>query len=408
MTFPSINPGQVAALTASYLQNPSLVPTDPQAMYTLNGQYLSHYLGGNGNLLWSNSGLTYDSTRNKILSVCNGGHADCADNSVYEFDVDGTQTWSRVFDATYGFGGVSTPGDLIPSLANGLPSVYTDTSGHYGAAGLQYPASRHSYGSSVYMPSNRQIWMAGGIQWDQAGGTSGDIWWYDPSAHTFALQGESIGDGNGMSAAWDPHRQWIYFHNHASLNIYDPSKSAGSRFSAASADEGQWTSAAMNACFDMRRRRYVMAGWNSAFGGGNLYYYDLLSTPTFSTRKTQPLAAPFIGFSVAAEAPGILYDQVRDVYIIWLGYSGDDGNGHLLNTGAASNAVWSVDPDTFAVTKIQFTGDTVPISQGATWTRFIYNVQNDVYLLFNDWRQNCYAFCHPDLTNRFAMPNQDL
>ena len=401
MPFPTVNPGQVAALTASYIQHPTLDPTQPQAMFTSGGQYLRSFLGGNDNLIWSNSSLTYDTTRNKILSVCNGGHADSGDNSVYEFDTGGTQTWSRVFNATF-----VAAGNLIPALAAGIPSVYTDTAGTFGPVNQQYPAARHSYQGNIYMPSVGTVWLAGGVRWEQVGSTLSEIWWYDPVAHTFALQAESFSDGAGISAAWDPHLYRVYYHGQSQLRYYDPALPAGTRIHNVSGDEGQWTSASMSACFDWKRRRYVMLGWNSTFGGTNLYYYDLMSNPESSTRVIQSLTAGgFPGVDITVGFPGLVYDVIRDKYIVSLGATTFQSSP--LVYGGTANILWSIDPDTFVSTPLTFTGDTVALrSTNSPCSNLIHDIADDVYIYLSTFRQNQYAFRHPDQTRVYALPNR--
>lgn len=407
MSFPTVNPGQAIALSNSFLQDPGGIATNAQAMFTFGGFYLDHYLAGGANHIWSNSSCTYNSDLNTILSICNGGDSDSGDNAVYEMPLTSTQLWGRVVNPTF----ASPSNRLIPAfdeVGPGPPTVYIDTTNQYGAGlNAPWPCSRHTYMGNVYMRSQQKFWLAGGSRWYRGGPVS-DIWWYDPVAHSFALQAESFSDGLGISAAWDPHLQRIYFHGQAFLRYYDPALTAGSRIVTITGDEGQWTSARMSALFDWRRRRYVMLGWNSAFGGTSLFYYDLLRTPNSGTRVIQDLSAGgFPGVDITVEFPGFLYDIIRDRYIVSFGAT--TFSSSPLSYGGTANILWEINPDTFASNPITYTGTTVALRTVNTPNcNLIHDVVDDVYIYLSSVQQNQYAFRNPDQTNVFTMANRTL
>lgn len=390
--FPTVLPGQVKQLANSSLQDPGLNPANPQAMFRdSNGHYLNFTLGGNDNAVWAFSGLAYDTTRGKILSVANGGHADYSGNEVYEWDIGTTQTWAMVRGPSF-----TSAGQRLIPIKDSESSLdyYTDTSGWYGPPGALIPASRHSYQGAVYMESVGKVWLAGGSRWWD-GSVVDQVWWYDPVAHTFELQTESITGGLGISAAWDPHLRRVVYHTHDHLFSYDPAKPDGQRVAAISGDEGDWTSSSM-AFWDWKRRRFVMAGPRTgADGNGNGFtYYDLLTNPYAASRVDVAVTGGMPVFQIGViEAPPCLYDMVRDIYVCWFG----------------GNSLWSVNPDTWVSTEIVFTGDTAPVGTPlALWGRFIYDVQDDLYLTFNERNQNVWAWRHPDQSNVFAAPNKSF
>lgn len=383
--------GQWAAFAGSTLATGNAA--DAQALFRASGQYLTDLLGGSnggGNGTWAYSGLTLDTTRRKVLSVCNGGDPDGADNGHYEFDL-ATHSWGSgpVLNPTY-----LSAGDRLIPLRPGEPAldIYTDTLGHFGPAGGTFPCSRHSYYGCCFLPTvgpNGTVWLAGGSRWWD-GSSVNEVWYVDPVTHAATKQATNITtNGLGLMAVTDPDvPTTIWAHGHNFLFTYDTTKPDDpTRITQISGDEGDWTAAEQGCLFDIPRRRFVTYGNRSgpSFGQG-LGYYDLIGSP--GTRQ---------GFLPTGDWPtltnyaavGGCYDIVRDRYILWLGDAG------------ATQRLYEVHPDTLVTTLLTLGGDAPPTgvntggARPGTWSRFLYDAPQDRYLLFNQPRDLVYAARHP-------------
>jgi hypothetical protein len=403
--FPTVPVGQWKAFTASSLADPTENSANAQTMFTYLGKYLNFYLNGNQTPkgVWAFSGLAFDSVRNKVISPGMGGHADYGGNEVYEFDIEGTQKWTMVKGPTF-----TTPSNtLIPNIAPGIPEFYTDTANTYGdGVNAKFPASRHSYGGLVYMPSVQRVWLGGGIWWEQTGSTTGAVWHYDPVNKKWEQQSQTVSAPN--YGVWDSHLNRVLYHDSNRLFSYDPALADGSRVTALSADEGGWAGASNGqaALWDPKRRRYVMLGnhsGNISASTQGLRYYNLMPGVAVSGVSVVPTGTwrslQFINCSV-----GATYDSVRDRYIIWVGDPADTGG---------TQALYSVHPDTFVTTTILGTGDIPPTGRdldqncNGMWNmHFFYYPPQDVYLLINNSTDQVFAFRNPDQARVVTLPLQ--
>ena len=393
--------GQAKLMPGSSLKDPGGNPAAAQAMFTYSNHYLDFYTGGNSSNVFAFSGFAYDTTRNKIVAAWTGGHADSADNSVYELDAH-TPAWSRVRDASF-YGSCDNLTPCQGESTGAYTAYYTD------GGGVKWPASIHSYQGEIYMPWNNKVWVGGGRVWI-TGNPIGIVWFYDPVTKTQVLQSDGLSDALDISGVWDPHQQVILYHGHSRLWVYDPkiADGTGARNYYISGDEGDWSQSDQGAFFDWKRRRFISYGFNNNFNpsGNKISYYNLIGGDVCCvTRIDQTYTGDMPPMDGSFRSLGALYDVIRDKYIFWMGYTSGTGSG-------GSNVIYEMDPDTFVTTAKVLTGDSIPAQGGQVtglqWGRFFHNVADDVYLLLQTQQSNIVAMRHPDQTRVFAAPNKTL
>jgi len=146
---------------------------------------------------------------------------------------------------------------------------------------------------------------------------------------------------------------------------FDHAAPAGSRVTPIGApDAGSLGSADYSThVFDPKRNRSIMFGGNM-----NGAYYSYVAKPNSTVRQT----AAFSGNTsmLGGPSPGVIYDPVRDVYVLWRG-------GRSLTV---------INPDTFVCTVYTPTAGATPTiprqasqSNAGVWHRFAYLPAYDVY-----------------------------
>lgn len=410
-----------------------------------SGQDVGQIRGNSGSLAHAFDpwvGGAFDTNLEELGIICPGGDQDGSSNEVIVFSM-ADLAWHRRIDPTVGlippntwYGPNTTSYTFGPFPGGGTVPQYFDDSSNASPwnsgvpwrsavntypdhsvpvtdiyTGLTnqklYPGGRHTYDAICFMgPPINKYFLWGGAS-GQLGTTIPMEW--DPTTLKYEFltsEMSSIYTTNvsGIVPAylfmiapnfcWDSDRNRVIGYPGDRLIAYNPSAARGSRFSVIGTTEGgnpggiNYTSM----FYDARRKRVIRFGYATAVNPG-FAYWDFSSSATVSVPAVYPTLTGAITQTLAGsftfDAPGALYDPVGDQYVF---YSGLD-----------PNALYFMDPDTFASERIEYTGGsnaTVPgtfsnqyTSAGrGHWKRFFYSPTYDVFGIAPDAQAPVYIF----------------
>jgi hypothetical protein len=292
------------------------------------------------------NGAVFDSSRNRLV-IWGGGHNDYYGNEMYAFNLD-TQTVERL----------TNPGLPGAPSAPCNPAIANNTQ----------PNSRHTYDGIEYMPNVDKMFAFGGSLACAVGNFGSDTWTFDFKTKTWKRMNPTgpipTGDA-GMMTAYDPASGLIYLHDRNYLYSYDVNADRYTRIGSTQVIFGY----TMAGTLDPKRKKFVIAGWDTVESAGRVYTYDITTgaMQTLSTSGGSPV--------VNAAYPGLEYDPVSDRIVAW--------------TGDSRNNVYSLNLDTRVWTATTFSGGPVPLANGAH-SRWRYSPKSGVFVLPNDVDDNIY------------------
>ena len=292
-------------------------------------------------------GATFDTKRNR-LTVFGGGHGDYKGNEVYVLDLQANPiTPVRL-----------TEPDQYPIGQTCLGTV----PGH-----APDPVSRHMYGGLTYLPTQDAMFVMGGSAADSGCGQN-DGYYFNLASNTWTQRSPGWNawqnavpncDYNGAAGTV------LCFNNTVgSMFVYNPSQNT---MTEQSQEAGGFPDLSFTGVMDPDGKRFYLVG------GGDFEYYDVSGAPPYPARQT--VTASNCGTFNAADYPGVAYDPVQKILVQWAG-------GNTVNTyNPATNSCSSV------------TNPNGPASAGAHGTngRFRYVPSMGIFILCNDWANNCYS-----------------
>jgi hypothetical protein len=310
------------------------------------------------------NGGAYDTTRDRLV-LWGGGHAGYAGNEIYVFDVN-SLSWMRLTNPS------TQPANLADPYPDGTPNP------------------RHTYGTSVYIPTVDRFWAAGGSIWKD-GPCTGGIWTYKFGAsppesgwrrEVSSFNGDGFGDCGGL-AVYDAGRDRVLalvkHSGLAQLLAFNPSNpSAPWTLLNGNADRRAYQMGAV----DPKRRKLVVVG----AGGTWTYDVDVSGAPL---TKLSTSGATGIESS---DAPGVAYDPVSDRIVAWAG-------GQNVYTLNMDTRVWEIRSPTNSVNPGSVT------ASGGTWGRFQYVPSKNVFVVVNSVSKNVFFYKLSSATG-LAPPQQ--
>lgn len=302
------------------------------------------YSGSQQNVINAWNSGAYDTQRDRLI-LWGGGHGDYGGNEIYVFDIN-SLTWTRLTD----------PSTNVVSDADPFPDGT--------------PNPRHTYGTSLYIPSVDSFWVAGGALWHSGGCLGSNIWMYDFGASSpqsgwhmqeSTVQGIDMGDCGGI-AAYDAAKNRVILlaelgYNGGKLFEFDLNKSS-SRWTVLNDNTDRMLY--QTAAFDPKRRKFVVVG------AGVTWVYDVDKAGAPRTRLSTSGATSI----ESTDAPGLVYDPVSDRIVAWAG-------GQNVYTLNMDTSVWELRTPTNSVNPGSVT------ASGGTWGRFQYVPSKNVFVLVN-------------------------
>jgi len=325
-------------------------------------------------------GGAMDPVAGKLYLAACGGHGSSASNESDSFTLaDGLWRMLR---------GPSV--DLIPSRYNPTqPSLpyYSDPTGLYGPPGNLIYASRHNYQGQVYHAG--KIIQFGGVRWYDGSGC-GALSWETDAVTGICAAGDSFMLGwpggttphTACSACLDTLHDRVIYCSNGRLRSYDHRLPPGQK--AKIIDDGQENSNQyiyMSLLHDPVRDRVVGFGPFSA--SVNCIVWDALPSGKYQ-RRVQALAAPYNAQYSLGNAPLVVRDPISGVY--WIHPSG-------------GRTLYSMNPDTFAITDIAPTEGVTPdspevagVGWNGTYNRGGYSIQDDLLIVVHRVQGAVFAY----------------
>lgn len=310
------------------------------------------------------SGAAFDTNRNRFM-IWGGGHGDYSGNEIYAFDVD-TLSWERIED--------NTPVAQIPGFYDPTTETYPDGK----------PASRHTYDGLVYLPDQDVLWEQGGSRWSNGSAATWATWQYDLNSSQWERKADAdngYASTFGINAQYDPVSKKVIWRdsfdgNSPFIKEYDPVTDVWTK----TADIATTGSSSTSSALDPGRRIVIFIG-TANYGTSEFFTYNIdthqyldLSYVTTGDIEIQD-----------ARAPGAAYSSVADTIVAWEG--GSD--------------VYTLDLDALTWTKVDADPTNTVIPNAATNTgtfgRWQYVPSEDVFMVYNDTRENVFFYRLPSL-----------
>ena len=294
------------------------------------------------------SGAVLDTKRNRLV-LWGGGHAACANNEIYAYDINSLK-WSRLTDPTV------NPEVSVDELWDGNPG------------------SRHTYNGMAYIAHADRMLETGGSVWGSGSANTGILWSFDFAANTWSKRnptGTTPGAGFECNASYDPETKklwWgdddlVYWRGHgAGLYSYDY-------------DQDVWTKHTSDALTYLTSTIDTKRGLLVLVGQGVVFAYNIRSgTPVKQIWTTTGGDAYVASYSGA----GLDYDSIADKIV---GFNGD-------------GFIYALNPDTKAWSVYTPSG-TQPQPSGygpRTWGRFRYVPAVNAFVVVSDANDAVYFY----------------
>jgi hypothetical protein len=324
--------------------------------------------GSNNAVISAWNGGAFDTKRNRLI-IWGGGHSDYSGNEIYVFDL-GTLRWKRLTEPS--INPVSTSASPDPDGQDPYPDGT--------------PNPRHTYATSVYIPTIDRYWVAGGSTW-RSGPCTAKVWTYDFNANppqsgwsqqVSDYHGAAVGGDCGALAAYDPVRDSVFLLTKSSagdgLYEFDP-KNPDSPWTLRNGNTAR--DLYMTGAIDPGRRKFVAVGGTAYGGAAKTWMFDIdkrgAPRTTLSTTGAREIES--------ANAPGLAYDPVSDRMVAWDG----GANVYTLNL---DTRVWTriAPAATNKVTPPPVT------ASGGTFNRFQYVPSKNVFVVVNSAAQNVFIY----------------
>ena len=129
------------------------------------------------------------------------------------------------------------------------------------------------------------------------------------------------------------------------------------------------------ATLDPKRRKFVIAGYDSTEGAGRVWVYDIGTGSNYQLQQSSTTGGASL---IRAEYPGLEYDPATDRIVAWAEEGG-------------RNVVYSLNLDTRTWTATTLTGGPEPVAGRGTHGRWRYSPKSGVFVLANKVDHNVYT-----------------
>lgn len=175
------------------------------------------------------NGAAFDYATGTMHLVGAGGHSDSWINQCFACDVStgtwrvtGTQTPWPPDQHIPGYAPTENDG-VTPTSGNGFEPNGTTPVTPFVNKGIVYfdgkRSSRHNYGGTIWLPTQKQVLGLSGSSWNNG---DGDLYcgWFDPVAGSWTRKGNLPTNYDGISSAYDRVRDLVYWNQAGTENIY--------------------------------------------------------------------------------------------------------------------------------------------------------------------------------------------
>jgi len=325
------------------------------------------------------NGAAFDYATATMHLVGPGGHSDSWVNQCFACDVTtgtwrvtGTQTPWPPDQHVPGYAPTEIDG-VTPTAGNGYESNGTTPVTPFVNKGIVYfdgkRSSRHNYGGTVYLPTQKQVLGISGSSWNNG---DGDLYcgWFDPVAGNWTRKGNLPGSYDGISSAYDSVRHLVYWNRSGTefVTAYDPAADTHTRIGTTSpdrlnADYGPYLQMCCDGPCDYVYAT-LMGGWikknpNLPAAYANAIIRMPLGKSTLQV--WQPVTVTGDTSIMYANCPGFEYDPDLNAFVFW--------------SPATPASLSILDLSTFAITTVPIAGTVPTTAQLAdcahgTWGRF--------------------------------------
>lgn len=309
---PATNPtptiGTIAVLVrAQYQSNPA--PTMGTILLPLVGKPPVEYgvrLGPAAiTLAWN--GAAFDYSTGTMYIPVPGGHADWYPNESYAIQVPNGR-WRKLHGLTP-FPPTGTGYDPV-SRKSITASVYDDGQ----------PCSRHIYGGTQWLPTQKRIWLMSGSRWSPDGSYDTYSGWLDPVTGFWTRKADVPRGYNGICSAYDPNRGQVVWGRNGtgSVYIYDPAADTHTVYPRAANDPAAGSGPQVSFQIDPVGD-YLYAIKIGGFNFNASYAGAILRMKLGQTTPQKWEIVPVTGNTgvVFGINPGFEYDPERHAFVLW-------------------------------------------------------------------------------------------
>src|SRR5579859_6494933 len=313
-----------------------------------------------------------DNARNRLI-IHGGGHVDYDGNEIYAIDFNANPIAPvLVKDASHGSGVDAA----VASCSEGFPDGT--------------PNSRHDYSGFWYLP-NQDAYFLYGAGIASCGNFSDGNWIYTPNSGAWTqlaptTHPNTAQNGSIDLAAYNPNDGCLYFLENNLPKFWKQcyDNFAGANWTVLTAPSGAPCATTNgSSAIDVSRQLFVCAG------GGTLYTIALSDSATVNDSGASGCSAV-----AAANSPGIAYDPIQQLIVLWSG----------------GNNVVTYNASTHSCATVTFTGGPGAQLTNGTFNRFQYMPGIGAFVLANGMSSNVWTLrltdpttaAAADFTNRIA------